>query len=625
MAARFISTASPAASCPPKSSIREIRVNQNPFSAQYDRLGFGRVEILTKPGADKFHGSAQLQGNTSALNTGNPFVSSQPPYHTIFFFGNVTGPISRKASFTVGGSRRQIQNNQLVNATIYANPTNPGVLCLPGDASCTETAFSTALTAPQTRWDINPRFDLAISEKNTLITRLQYESNDIINTGNGFNLASTGSTSSSSEPTVQISDTQVVSSRVINETRFEYQLDKAHSTPDSTLPSVSVSGSFNGGGSSAGSSSDRTTHIEVQNYTSLQLKKNFIRMGGRLRYNRDANSTTSGANGSFTYNCVMTAECAFGDIHSYQLNHPSQFNGSIIKNSVVASVTDVGIYAEDDWKPKQNLTISYGFRYETQNQVNDHHDIAPRVSFAYGVPNGKSAPRTVVRGGFGMFYSRFTTSNLLSPLQQNGVNQIRVTLKNPPAGCDPQHVSACTAGSTGNTITSISPNLRTPYTLQFAIGTDQQLFRGATVSVNFLHAQGEHQFYSQNLNAPTALPGNSSCANPDLCYPLSPALVVGSPGAPVNNQYQSGGYLSPESADRQLQRPQEPRHIIRLLLPELRQVRYQRLQLLSHRPLPPPGGLRPRQFRCSQPYFSGWQCQPPPPHLPQSAGRGPIG
>ena len=52
---------------PPKSSIREIRVNQNPFSAEYDRLGYGRIEILTKPGTDKIHGNAQINGTTLPL------------------------------------------------------------------------------------------------------------------------------------------------------------------------------------------------------------------------------------------------------------------------------------------------------------------------------------------------------------------------------------------------------------------------------------------------------------------------------------------------------------------------------------------------------------------------------
>src|SRR5271155_2735480 len=92
---------------PPKSSIREIRINQNPFSAQYDKLGYGRVEVFTKPGTDKFHGNLSVQGGDKAFNTSNPFLGSsntQPPYHTIFVIGNVSGPINRVSSFTVGGS-----------------------------------------------------------------------------------------------------------------------------------------------------------------------------------------------------------------------------------------------------------------------------------------------------------------------------------------------------------------------------------------------------------------------------------------------------------------------------------------------------------------------------------------
>ena len=108
---------------PPKSSIREIRINQNPFSAQYDRLGYGRVEVFTKPGSDKFHGQFNLQGLDNALNTGNPLLNAfntpgeptntQPPYHTIFVLGNLTGPLASFASFTLSGSHRAIEDNNL--------------------------------------------------------------------------------------------------------------------------------------------------------------------------------------------------------------------------------------------------------------------------------------------------------------------------------------------------------------------------------------------------------------------------------------------------------------------------------------------------------------------------------
>src|SRR5580698_6524578 len=224
---------------PPKSSIREIRINQNPFSAQYDKLGYGRVEVFTKPGTDKFHGQFNLQGLDSALNTGNQLLNAfntpgqplqtQPPYHTIFVLGNLTGPLSSNASFTLSGSHRAIQDNSLVSATIL-NPTilDTTLTCPDGQISCN---YSIANPAPQSRTDISPRVDLQLGEKNTLVTRFEYELNDQNNVGvGGLNLPSTGYNSSAAETTVQVSDTQIISQRIINETRFEFQRDSAIQT-----------------------------------------------------------------------------------------------------------------------------------------------------------------------------------------------------------------------------------------------------------------------------------------------------------------------------------------------------------------------------------------------------------
>ena len=83
---------------PPKESIREIRINQNPFSAEYDRLGFGRIEILTKPGSDKFHGQASFRFSDAMFNARNPFASNKPPFQMRNYDGNVGGPLSKRAS-----------------------------------------------------------------------------------------------------------------------------------------------------------------------------------------------------------------------------------------------------------------------------------------------------------------------------------------------------------------------------------------------------------------------------------------------------------------------------------------------------------------------------------------------
>ncbi|HUZ93713.1 MAG TPA: carboxypeptidase regulatory-like domain-containing protein [Edaphobacter sp.] len=527
---------------PPKSSIREIRINQNPFSAEFDKLGYGRVQIFTKPGTDKLHGFYQLSGNTSSFNSGNPLLNAnispgqtpitQPPYHTIFMFGDISGPLSSNASFTMSGSHRSIQDNSIVNATILSSLASP---CPSGQVSC---SFLYANPTPNIRTDISPRIDVQLGEKNTLTTRFRYEDSDQSNQGVlNLSLPQTAYNASSSEITVQMTDTQVVSSRVINETRFEYERDHSSQNPLSTGPSIVVQGNFTDGGSANGTFSDNQTHFELHNYTSIQLQKHFIRMGGRLRSTRDAQTSDAGSNGTFTYNCLLTADCApdktTGARYSFQSKLPSQFVRTNIKvPSVNATMVDLGVYAEDDWKPISKLTFSYGIRYETQNRLGEHHDIAPRLSFAYGLW-GKT-PKTVLRGGFGIFYDRYDLGSILTAVQLNGVNQQQTTLAHPdPATCSPTNLSGCTAGTPGGeTTVAAASNMRTPYSMEFAIGADQQLFNGATLSVNYLNTRGVHQFLSQNINAPTL----DSQGN--LVYPTPP--TDGSAPA-VIKQYQSEG------------------------------------------------------------------------------------
>ena len=65
---------------PPKDSIREIRINQNPFSPEFDKLGLGRIEIFTKPGSGKFHGNVSFNYGTSAWNSRNPYATVKAPF-----------------------------------------------------------------------------------------------------------------------------------------------------------------------------------------------------------------------------------------------------------------------------------------------------------------------------------------------------------------------------------------------------------------------------------------------------------------------------------------------------------------------------------------------------------------
>ena len=122
---------------PPKSAIREIRINQNPFSAQYDKLGYGRIEILTKPGTDKLHGNLMIMGNDSAFNSLNPFVSEEPSYYTTFMNGSIGGALGKKASWFGSVFNRNNASNSIINAEVL-------------DANSNVTNYTAAVANPDT-------------------------------------------------------------------------------------------------------------------------------------------------------------------------------------------------------------------------------------------------------------------------------------------------------------------------------------------------------------------------------------------------------------------------------------------------------------------------------------------
>src|SRR5580698_6989015 len=146
---------------PPKESIREIRINQNPFSAEYDRLGFGRIEILTKPGSDHVHGSIRYNDTDSLFDSRNPFENSKPTYSVRNLSGNVGGPLSHRSSFFLDMSRRSITNNEITLAT-YVDPSSYALI-----------PVNTPVVAPTVQYNISPRLDYQLSTNNTLTVRFE--------------------------------------------------------------------------------------------------------------------------------------------------------------------------------------------------------------------------------------------------------------------------------------------------------------------------------------------------------------------------------------------------------------------------------------------------------------------
>ena len=153
---------------PPKSAIREIRINQNPFSAEFDRLGYGRIEILTKPGTDKLHGQVFVMGNDSATNTGSPFLPNVPAYYRIQYNGTVSGALSKTSSFFMSMEQRDNHDEAIYN--YFPAVQDP----VTGLYSISSTRTSGALSNPHNHINVSPRIDLQLGQKNTLTLRYQW-------------------------------------------------------------------------------------------------------------------------------------------------------------------------------------------------------------------------------------------------------------------------------------------------------------------------------------------------------------------------------------------------------------------------------------------------------------------
>ena len=101
---------------PPKNSIREIRINQNPFSPEYDKLGLGRIEIFTKPGTDRFHADLGYNFANDKWNSRNAYAAQKAPFHLNELRETVSGPLGKRASFNLNFIREWVDNGNVVNA-----------------------------------------------------------------------------------------------------------------------------------------------------------------------------------------------------------------------------------------------------------------------------------------------------------------------------------------------------------------------------------------------------------------------------------------------------------------------------------------------------------------------------
>jgi len=560
---------------PPKEAIREVRINNNPFSAENEFPGWNGIEIFTQPGADKWHGGFSFDFNDESLNSRNPFTTRRAPYQQRAYNFNLSGPIiPKRASFSFYFGRYLSDANSVVNATILDPVTLKPV------------TVNESFVTPDVNNYGNARFDFKINKIHTIVGRFNYnQSHQDLQGVGGFSLPSRAYKGKRSYFIMQLTETALLNEKTVNETRFQWSRQRFYQSSVSNEFALSVLDSFLGGGAQVGSSSNSQDRIELQNFTSWTSGNHFLKVGGRLRHVKIDSVSPGNFGGSYTFAGGPGPQLDANDQVVLVNNQPvivelssleryrrtlafaragltpaairllgggaTQFSIAGGNPEAIVKQTDIAVYMQDEWKVRPNFTLSPGFRYENQNNIDSNFNFAPRLAFAWSpvfkhkkpataTPPPKPAPtpaagttastpapapapaagaapsgppKTVFRGGLGYFYNRASEDITLQATRFNGTNQQQFLVTNPavldlfpivPA------VSALAAFAQPQIRRVVSDDFETWRSLRFMFTAERSLPANVKLSITYMHARTGRTQRLVNINAPlggTFVPG----------------------------------------------------------------------------------------------------------------------
>ena len=473
---------------PPRAAIREIRVNSNPFSAEYDRLGLGRIEILTRPGSDRFRGQASFNFNDDALNSRNPFAPNRPPHQSRQYGGNFGGPISKgKASFFVDFDKRDVDDEAVIVARVL-------------DANNDIVNFNETVPVPNRRTSFSPRVDFQINPNHTVVSRYSFSKNQRIGGVGGFNLPELQYDIENSEHNFQLTETAIINKTIVNETRFQFEHSKNHSDGDNSVPTIQVLDSFTGGGSQVGQAFNTQNQFELSNNTSFTKANHAFRFGARIRHTSITDISPMNFGGTYTFSTIQGYRQTV--LGTAQL--ATQFSIAAGNPEAKVSQFDFGGFFQDDWKLRPNFTMNLGLRYENQSNISSNVNFGPRIGFAWS-PGGGPQAKTVIRGGFGVFYDRVGENLTLSATRFNGINQQQFIRPNPNFFPLIPTVDQLEAFAVPVSINRLNADIQAPYTQQAVISVERQLPHNITVATSYINVRTLHVLRTRPVNAP--LPG----------------------------------------------------------------------------------------------------------------------
>ncbi|HEY0428248.1 MAG TPA: TonB-dependent receptor [Pyrinomonadaceae bacterium] len=371
----------------PFSTIQEFTVLSNPVSAEFGRTAGNVVNIVTKSGTNDFSADLLFMARPSGLQARLPLANRRTRDELFQLSGVFSGPIIKDRTHFLVGAEGNWQRRDTVITSVLA----PGTF---GGEYKQGMFFA--------------RVDHQINEYNTLTTRFNLERFTDTNPADavgGNNLPSAARTFERDTYAAQISLTTLISSKIVNEGRLQFQLG----SPITKFTPANVSTQFIRPISTEGES--RAAFLQDHQFQfadtlSLIFGKQAVKIGGDLEY------SSSGGNGQEFGSGFFLGQFRFTNARSANPAIPTSaltiadaasFTQSFGNANYNVSQWLWSLFVQDDWRARQDLTLNLGLRYERQTFTDDTDNLAPRIGFAY---NFLGDNKTVVRGSYGIYYSQ---------------------------------------------------------------------------------------------------------------------------------------------------------------------------------------------------------------------------
>ncbi len=529
-------------------AVQEFQVVSANFSAEYGDAMGGVVNTVTRSGTNAFHGSAFAYYRNQDLNATDPFAGGiNPNFSRLQSGGSIGGPIIKdKLFFFLSGDFTRI-TSPIVDSQVSSFITGQAFNNCAAPATTGQcTAINTLLPRffGQIPRSVNQnlafgRLDYHLSDKNTFSASFNYLYFD---SPNGLQQTLVSSTSgaglnSNGNDYVRVRNgkaswTSVVSPNLVNSFRYGYNGDLQGDNLNPALNGslglldLSVSSVTLGAVNYLPRVEPKEVRNELADDLSWTRGRQIFKFGMDFTTTNDYSYFIQNANGSYTYSgstgATLFAQDFTGNTTMAKnwISYSQAFGNPVVNTRI----NYYGIYAEDQWRATNKLTVTIGGRYEysqipqptvcnpavplTCHINSPNTNVMPRLGLAYALNN-----KTVVRAGYGLFYARVMGATLQDLFTGNGVTTQSISLASSTMAqknCGPvfpaifSSLPACATAAGGLNVQFAAPNFALPYSEQGLFSVERELAHNLSVTASYIWSRGIKLYSVFDTNLPPA-------------------------------------------------------------------------------------------------------------------------